>query len=300
MHNASGALIALLNGQQELFIADVLTIIPLVGASLYLTSAGVDVAVESQVDSAVHTFKAGGYDGDGVIRPSFKAGATKVTIGTEVDALQLSLMCNVLALLDAAPWTQQAAAGYFDGAFVCLERTLTSTWGDWSAGTLIRFWGRVGKVAPTRNTIAMTINSDMVLLSRPMPRNLYQPGCLHNVYDAGCMLVKATFAVSSTAAIGSTASSINTALAQADGYFELGGITFTSGANDGVTRTVKTYLNAGGVVTPTRPFPFAPANGDTFDIFPGCDKAQATCSGKFANLSHFRGFPYVPSPESGS
>lgn len=34
--------------------------------------------------------------------------------------------------------------------------------------------------------------------------------------------------------------------------------------------------------------------GDAFTIYPGCDKQQSTCSAKFNNLIHFRGFPYVP------
>jgi uncharacterized phage protein (TIGR02218 family) len=67
---------------------------------------------------------------------------------------------------------------------------------------------------------------------------------------------------------------------------------------------VKTYTNSAGVKTIVPAFAFsvgsstqtAPANGDTFNIYPGCDKKQATCSTKFANLTHFRGFPYIPRP----
>jgi hypothetical protein len=33
-------------------------------------------------------------------------------------------------------------------------------------------------------------------------------------------------------------------------------------------------------------------------VYPGCDKQQATCRGKFANLARFRGQPYVPAPET--
>jgi len=45
--------------------------------------------------------------------------------------------------------------------------------------------------------------------------------------------------------------------------------------------------------------PFAPAAGDVFTAYPGCDKTQATCaSPKFSNLVNFEGFPYVPAPET--
>ena len=46
------------------------------------------------------------------------------------------------------------------------------------------------------------------------------------------------------------------------------------------------------------PLPAAVANGDTFQVWPGCDKVQATCSGKFANLARFRGQPYIPMAET--
>jgi len=43
--------------------------------------------------------------------------------------------------------------------------------------------------------------------------------------------------------------------------------------------------------------PFAPAEGDTFNVAFGCDHTQATCQSKFNNLINFRGFPYVPPPQ---
>jgi uncharacterized phage protein (TIGR02218 family) len=36
------------------------------------------------------------------------------------------------------------------------------------------------------------------------------------------------------------------------------------------------------------------ANGDTFDLDPGCDKLLGTCKDKFANVKNFGGFPYIP------
>lgn len=300
MRNASSALITLLNTATELQIADLLTIIPQSGSSLYLTAAGVDVTAVSQVDGASHTFKAGGLDAAGIIRPTFQAGSTKIVIGTEFDQLDLTLMCDVVSTISGISWTQQARRGYFDGARICLERAFTATWGDWSAGTLIRFYGRVGSVKPSRNTIVMPVVSDLALLHRGMPRNVYQPGCLHNLFDAGCTLSKATFTATGTIAAGSTASAFNTNLSQPDGYYAQGTITFTSGVNSGLWRAVKSFANAGGVVVPTGAFPSAPATGDTFTIVPGCDKSQATCTNKFANLAHFRGFPFIPPPEAAS
>ena len=82
-----------------------------------------------------------------------------------------------------------------------------------------------------------------------------------------------------------------------NGYFNLGTITFTSGPNNGVTRTIKNFTSLDGVETVV-PFEFTPQSGDTFIIYPGCDKQLATCGGVFGNMANFRGCPFIPSPES--
>jgi len=69
-----------------------------------------------------------------------------------------------------------------------------------------------------------------------------------------------------------------------------------TGPNAGISRTVKTHTS--GALTVLQPWPFAVASGNTFTAYPGCDKAQATCSGKFSNLVRFRGMPYIPIPET--
>jgi uncharacterized phage protein (TIGR02218 family) len=146
----------------------------------------------------------------------------------------------------------------------------------------------------------VSVESDLALLNVQMPKNLIQVGCVHTLFDGGCALLKATYTTSgaTTATVTATATTFSTGLTQAAGYYSLGVITFTSGANNGLSRTIQNYSNTSGQVTLVAPLPSAPATGDTFTIIPGCDKQQATCSSKFANLSHFRGFPYVPVPET--
>ena len=73
-------------------------------------------------------------------------------------------------------------------------------------------------------------------------------------------------------------------------------MTFTSGNNNGIRRTVRTY-SPGQILLVTR-LPFVPQSGDTFQIVPGCDKREATCLEKFSNTAHYRGFPFVPPPEA--
>lgn len=80
------------------------------------------------------------------------------------------------------------------------------------------------------------------------------------------------------------------------GYFDMGKVIFTSGANNGIFRAVKAYTT--GHITVVPPLPNVPQVGDTFMAYPGCDGQQSTCSDKFSNLLHFSGEPYIPVPES--
>jgi uncharacterized phage protein (TIGR02218 family) len=280
---ASGALITLLNGNSQFLIADILTLTQANGTITRFTNADFDVVANT------FTFNSKG--------PKFNRSKTTLVVGIVVDTMTLDLMIDATMTLGGLPWPQAVAAGALDGARIVVERAHMATWGDTSAGTVIMFSGRVSEVAPSRNLIAVTVKSDLELLDVMMPRNVFQPTCVHTLYDTGCALIKATFSVAEIATAGSTASSIlASAATQATGYFDLGTLLFTSGLNNGITRTVKTYTNTGGIKTfiPVLAFPVAPATSDTFTVTPGCDKTKATCTNKFANGAHFRGFPFIP------
>lgn len=81
------------------------------------------------------------------------------------------------------------------------------------------------------------------------------------------------------------------------GWFDLGYLTFTTGANAGTTWAIDTY-GAGGVVTLRRPLFFAPSTGDAFTAYPGCSKTLTVCNYKYSNLANFGGFPFIPTPET--
>ncbi len=85
----------------------------------------------------------------------------------------------------------------------------------------------------------------------------------------------------------------------ASGYFALGVIEFTSGANAGLSRSVSTYVNgpsSNKTLNIVPPLPQTPTPGDSFTVYPGCDKRLSTCINKFNNLVHFGGFPWIPEP----
>ena len=231
--------------------------------------------------------------------------------GLEVQSLKLTLAPQLdaptPATIGGLPLMQAIRLGYLDGARVTMYKVFMQAPGTPGAlptntnnEAVTWFTGRIASVEAGRMTAAVEVESDLALLNVQMPRNLLQTGCVHTLFDAGCTLSKATFTSSGTvsSAVTATQTTFTSGLAQATDYFALGIVTFTSGANNGLSRTVKAHSVTNGAITLVAPLPTAPAVGDTFTIVPGCNKLQATCSSKFSNLIHFRGFPYVPVPET--
>lgn len=78
---------------------------------------------------------------------------------------------------------------------------------------------------------------------------------------------------------------------EADGYFQLGRLTWTSGANIGISVDVKLY--AADTFTLERPMQYDIELGDAYTVVPGCDRIFTTCDTKFANAVNFGGFPHL-------
>ncbi len=227
--------------------------------------------------------------------PIIKRGPLRSTVGVEVDALDLTLLTNADVVIQGVPLAQFARAGGFDGARVQLDRYFAANWHSAPAGNLTLFAGRVSELDASGTEVHMSVKSDLELLNTQMPRNLYMAQCAHALYSTGCTLSAATWTATGEAT-GGTARAIATDLAQADGYFNLGTVKFLTGANAGLTRTVRGHT--GGVLTVSYPLPFDPAPGDEIEARPGCDKLKATCNTKFSNAVNFRGFPFIPAPET--
>jgi uncharacterized phage protein (TIGR02218 family) len=160
------------------------------------------------------------------------------------------------------------------------------------------FSGTIADVNCSRYEASLKVNSDSQLLNTMVPKNVYQVGCSNNLYDAACTLLKATYSAAITASTTSDATQtlFYTGTALTVDYFSLGTCVCTSGANAGVSRTIK--YNSGNYIWVVRAWPFPVAVGDAFTISWGCDKLQSTCQNKFGNIVNFRGYPFVPAPES--
>ena len=282
MKSAPAALITLLSTQRQFWLADLYTFTLVDGTILRYTSADVSITVGARV-----------FDHAG---PMISRSRTRIALGVSVDSLDLEITATSATLLSGLPWLQAITNGALDGAMVELERAFASSPGAAIAGTVLLFVGRISDTNTESLKARVIVRSYLELLNTSLPRNLYQPSCGYSVYGSGCGLSRATFAVNSSAAAGSTRQVINCALTQAAGYFTIGDIQFTSGQNLGVIRTVKSYTP--GIVNLAYPLPKNVSVGDTFSIAPGCDKRETTCTGTFNNKARFKGFPHIPVPET--
>jgi uncharacterized phage protein (TIGR02218 family) len=231
-------------------------------------------------------------------------GAIEVSAGLAVPSLDLSVSPQAdspggAPTADALAFMSAIRTGHLDGCYVDMEKIFLDDWTDTSPGAVPWFSGRVNEIKAGRLSASIIAHAHTELLNVAMPRNIYQVGCLHTLFDAGCALSAASFQVSGTVtATSAGGQSFYTNLTQADGYFDLGTIEFTSGVHDGERYTIKQFKNSGGQIQLVYPALGGIANGVTFIARPGCDKKQATCSAKFSNLAHFRGYPYIPVPET--
>lgn len=290
MRAASNALVTLLRSSSEFFMADLLTITLLGGATVRLTTW------EQALTVSGNTYSPG--------PPTFARDLVTVSVGVTVDSMDLTIQVGVgagAAQLAGVPWPQAVASGALDGARVVLERVFMASPGDTSAGTVVLFAGRVAEAQPSRDVVTLTVKSDLELLDTQIPRNLYQPGCVHTLFDGGCTLLKSSYANALTTLAGATTTQVTATTSRSTGYFDLGTVTFTTGALAGLSFGVKSFTLSGGSTGTfqfVRPLPSAPTAGDAFTAYPGCDKSLSTCQTKFANSAHFRGTPFIPAPET--
>jgi Uncharacterized conserved protein (DUF2163)/Phage conserved hypothetical protein BR0599 len=207
-------------------------------------------------------------------------------------------------LIAGYPIQQAARYGFLNGArFSYNELYLNPAIGA-NTSAVGFFSGTIQETHADRLAAYFTVEDLLAYLgNQQMPRPLFGTGCFHTVYDQGCTLLKSNFTVAGTVtSVGDAAHFVASGMSQPTGYFKLGQLTFTSGANSGVSGPVNSFTHPGAFAMGF-PFPVAPSIGDTFTVYPGCDLQQATCSNNnsavgpaFNNLAHFGGEPYTPQP----
>ncbi len=261
MKSASPALVELLQSGQFI-MADLYTFLLKSGTVARYTGADMSLTVGGNVFTAMG--------------PRIERGRTKVSRGIEVDTLDVTVYPSATDTLSGVPFLHAVRTGALDNARLLLERCFMPAWGDTSAGTIVLFSGRLGDQSGSRSAVKLEVRSFTDLLNQMVPAETYQPSCLNSLFDSDCGLNKAAFSVAGTVLAGSTQLILNCGVTSyPPGWFALGTVSFSSGPNAGVVRSVKTF--APGVVGLSIPLEVAPTVGDSFLLRPGCDRRQTTC-----------------------
>lgn len=194
-------------------------------------------------------------------------------------------------------------AGAFDYAQI---RFFLYNWADLTIGVVPLPGHHLGQVVITDHGFKAEILGLADLLKNPVTR-LFLPSCDADFADKfrenRCKLDPADFTETGTVTAVSTARRVIVADvtgSHPDSWFvPAGELTFTSGANNGRTREVKTDtlgVDPSRTLTLWLPSMFDIEIGDTFNVIAGCNHAGrlGDCKLKFNNYINFRGFDDVP------
>jgi uncharacterized phage protein (TIGR02218 family) len=199
------------------------------------------------------------------------------------------------ALADESLSEADLAAGRYDAAAI-------ETWlVDWSEPSLklLTARGTLGEVKREANAFTAEVRGLADALSQESGR-LYTVRCGADLGDLRCRIDLAAPAFrgsGAVAALDGTSDFVATGLGGfADGWFSAGRLSWTGGANAGLSIEIKLHRVIDGAVRLTLWQAMAEAivAGDTFAVTAGCDKRFTTCRDRFANTDNFRGFPHIP------
>ena len=212
-------------------------------------------------------------------------------VNLEADQVEITLANITTELME------QLQKNVLDGAQLTIRRVLY----DQSYGVgmeLFLFTGTVD-VGFNRKVLMLMCTSILDTLNILVPRNVYQEPCNYRLFQEACAVSRSGSKLTGSAS--SDATDFFTLVdtvglgAAADGYYSLGEIEITSGENKGARKFIRRQL--GTVVTVASAFAHKIETGDTYDIYPGCDKRSSICDSKFSNHENFYGFSYIPKPE---
>ena len=287
MKTASGTLVTFLLNQQTRCYCDLYTI----------TLQGGSVVRWAAADNAI-TYNSNTY----LFGPRIDDLGMNQKVGVSTDNLKFKIYYGPGDTISGAPVASFLMGLGLDGAIIRVDRAWADSWtsmyGNNIVGSFCRFMGRFSEAQDVGETEAtILVNSPEELLDTNLPAELYSASCLNNFCDANCTLSKATYTASGTVSTVVSASAFKISLTPTAGIYNFGYLTFTSGVNSGIQRSIQSQ-DALGNVSFIAPFPSTPSVSDAFTITQGCDLSLNTCVNKFSNSLHFRGQPFVPLPVS--
>lgn len=275
------ALLGLLSSGHPCFIADLYKITLVSGAELLLTSWDEDLINGS--DTYLSNLP-------------IKRNETRCVAGLESDALEVDIFIgDSVYTVDGVQLQSAVVNGALDGAKLRLDVAFMGAPDNNITGSVCLFEGFIATASVFSTSVKFDVRSELEKLNIQYPKNVYSTKCQNCLYDSGCQAPRNVVTGTVTA---TSEAFLSTDLTNPDSYFDLGAIKFTSGACKGLSRSILSYINANGAMALAIALPVAPGIGDGFEVVPGCAHDLITCTSKFSNQEHFRGFPFVPIPET--
>ena len=168
---------------------------------------------------------------------------------------------------------------------------------DLTQGSLKIRRGWLGEVSWQKQQFVAEVRGLTQRLSQVIGE-LYSPACRATLGDNRCKVTLASHTVTgSVTTVISNQEFKDTARIEDSGLFNFGIISFTGGANAGLSMEIKEYIRVtggAGHLSFVLPLPHALAIGDTYSLIKGCDKTLTICANRFNNIANFRGEPSVP------
>ena len=229
--------------------------------------------------------------GDIVCRAGTGLAGSEATqkLGLSVDSSEISG-----ALSDETLNEIDLVAGRYDAASVSMWLV------DWSEPELrvLLAKGSLGEVRRDGTAFSAELRGLSEAFSQQSGR-LYSSDCAADLGDLRCKIDLADPAFRGNGvieSIGSSSTFTATGLGDfADGWFMGGKLSFTSGANAGLSVEVKSHRRSlASTLVLWQQMPHALSSGDRFVVTAGCDKRFQTCHERFNNVLNFRGFPHMP------
>lgn len=161
---------------------------------------------------------------------------------------------------------------------------------DSPAEAVVLWMGRVLNCEWTGAQARLNCEPVSTSVRRTGLRRLYQKGCPHVLYGAGCKVDRTAHDIATTVtAIDGKVLSVAALLDRpyAGGYVQ-------RETSSGVFE--KRFIQAQDGLDLTLSLPFSGLDvSDAVTVFPGCDHTTATCNDVYSNLPNYGGMPFIPS-----
>lgn len=220
-----------------------------------------------------------------VAASGYSASTIQTSAALSVDNLELQ------GILYAPSITEEdLRAGLWDYAEI---RVFMVNWADLTMGELKLRRGWLGEVTVQYGRFVAEVMGMAQPLQQTILR-LYSKTCDADLGDARCQVNLATYTVTGNVTTATSRRAFtDTSRPEANGHFNFGKLTWTSGLNDGLSMEVGDFT--ADEFTLKEAMPYDVAVGDTYSVYPGCAKRLTEdCKTTFNNVINFQGAPHTP------